>query len=62
MTEETGKGAWKMRTTISPGSDAPAEWETYWDPEATPMSEEEARVARLRMAEILFGPQPNDPR
>jgi hypothetical protein len=62
MADETGKGAWMMRTTIRVGSSEPAEWETYWDPETTPMSEAEAQARRRRILEILFAPRPDDPR
>jgi hypothetical protein len=59
MAEETGKGAWMMRTTI--GSDGKSSgWEKYWDPDATPMSEAEAKARRRRLLEMLFGPDPGD--
>jgi hypothetical protein len=59
MTEEAGKGAWMWRTTI--GGDSDGKWEKYWDPDATQLSEAEARARYRRILEILFTPQPEDP-
>ena len=58
MAEETGKGAWVWRTTA--GGDSDGEWKEHWDPEATPMSDEEADARHRRLLELLFGPQPRD--
>ncbi|MFB6977671.1 hypothetical protein [Streptomyces scopuliridis] len=58
MAEEAGAGAWKWRTTI--GGDSDGEWEKYWDPDATPMSETEADARHQRLLEILFGPRWNE--
>ncbi|MGX1129877.1 hypothetical protein RKD49_002067 [Streptomyces glaucescens] len=58
MAEETGKGAWMMRTTI--GGDSDGKWEKYWDPEATPLSEAEASARYRRLLEILFAPGADD--
>ncbi|MFJ9740798.1 hypothetical protein [Streptomyces sp. NPDC101166] len=58
MTGEAGKGAWMWRTTI--GGDSDGGWEKYWDPDATPMSDEEAQVRYRRLLQLLFGPRPGD--
>jgi hypothetical protein len=58
MAEETGKGAWMWRTII--GGDSDGKWEMVWDPDATPMSCEEAQDRRRRLLELLFGPRPTD--
>ncbi|MFI0914296.1 hypothetical protein [Streptomyces abikoensis] len=60
MTEETRKGAWVWRTTI--GGEVDSKWEKHWDPEATPMSEEEADAKYRRLLELLFAPKPDDGR
>jgi hypothetical protein len=60
MADETGKGAWMMRKTI--GGDGESEWEKYWDPDATPLSENEERARHNRILELLFKPRPDDPR
>lgn len=55
MADETGKGAWMMRCTTD-GKGGGSEWEKYWDPDATPLSEAEVRRRRERLLEMLFGP------
>jgi hypothetical protein len=45
-------------TTDSKGNSSG--WEKYWDPDATPMSAEEAARRHQRLLEILFGPLPGD--
>ncbi len=59
MAEETGKGAWRMRTTI--GGDSDGKWEKYWDPDAEPESEAEANARYRRLLEILFKPRSDEP-
>ena len=58
VTEETGRGAWRMHTTI--GGDSDGKWEKYWDPDATPESEEEANDRYQRLLRILFRPRSDE--
>ncbi|MFF3312988.1 hypothetical protein [Streptomyces sp. NPDC002952] len=59
MADETGKGAWMMRTTVD-NEGKSSGWERYWDPDVTPLSEAEADVRYRRILDILFSPRPDD--
>lgn len=59
MTEDTGKGAWLWRATLD-GEEGDRQ-ELHWDPEATPVPEEEAEERHQRLLHLLFRPRPDTP-